>query len=321
MNDKVIVTGGTGLLGSSLERFLRGIEYIDEEFDFVFVSSSDYDLTKPNETERMMNENSPDYVIHLAAVVGGIQDNVERPYDFMSKNLHLNTNIIDSCVEHRVPILCASSTCVYPSVVDSYPMTEDMVEWGTPEKTNASYAYAKRIMAQTLVAANKQHDLQSILFYISNLYGENDHFDDEKRSHLVTALIKKFHDAKESGKKSITLLGTGKPLRQFVYAEDIAHAIYRVLFSHKHGWLKWEAQQYNLATHENLSVKQIASIVKKVVGYTGKVRYNGKLDGVFRKDVSCDKLLDAIGNFEFTPLVDGVTKTYESFLESVTCGN
>lgn len=321
MISKVIVTGGSGLLGSALRKYVSDSGINDDEFNFVYISSSDYDLTKADEAKKMMDENSPDYVIHLAAIVGGIQDNVERPYDFMSKNLHLNTNVIDSCVEHGVPILCASSTCVYPSVVDSYPMTEDMVEWGKPEKTNASYAYAKRVMAQTLTAAKKQHELESILFYISNLYGEADHFEDEKRSHLVTALIKKFHDAKESGKKNITLLGTGKPLRQFVYAEDVAHAMYRVMFSHKHGWFKWQAQQYNLATPENLSVRQIASVVKKVVGYTGKVRYNGKLDGVFRKDVSCDKLLDAIGNFEFTPLVDGVTKTYESFLGRVPCGS
>ncbi len=317
----ILVTGATGLLGKTIQKMenkfccgqCSGCPWKNKPFYYA-PSSSDCDLTVWKDTQDLIDMVQPSHVVHLAGVVGGIQDNVNRPFEFSIDNLLMNSNITDICVENNIPLIVASSTCVYPAEVNKYPLTEDMVDSGPPEKTNSAYAYAKRAMTHSLRAAHKQYDYNFSVLYFSNLYGEFDHFENENKAHLVTALIKKFHKAKEEGKDKVTLLGTGKPLRQFMYAEDAAKIIQKVL---KMGC--WG--EYNVATPENLSVSEIATIVAEIVGYTGDIEYNGELDGVYRKDASSDRLLGVIGEYEFTKLKDGVYKTYESFLEKQTCGS
>jgi GDP-L-fucose synthase len=302
---KVLVTGSTGLLGQTIQK-------LEHNFDFSFCyapPSSECDLTDFFAAKDLIEYHKPTHVVHLASIVGGIQDNVNRPFDFSIDNILMNANIIDICVEENIPLLAASSTCVYPAEVENYPLTEDMVDSGPPENTNSAYAYAKRAMTHSLRAAKKQYDYDFTVLYFSNLYGEFDHFYNENKAHLVTALVKKFHQAKEENKNKVILLGTGKPLRQFMYADDAANIIYNVIKKRCYG-------EYNVATPENLSVAEIAKVVAEIVGYTGIIEYNGKLDGVFRKDASSDRLLNVIGNYEFTKLKDGVDKTYKAFMET-----
>lgn len=299
MNPSILVSGGTGLLGKSLQ---------NKKNNFIYLSSNDVDLTQCDKTKQIFGLYSPTTIIHLAGKVGGIQDNAENPYEFIHKNNLINTNVIDYCVKRKIKIIFASSTCVYPKISTSYPMTEDMVNSGEPEPTNDAYAYAKRFSNQMLKSAYKQYGLKYCTLYFCNLYGEYDDFFNENKSHLVTSLIKKFHEAKINKIDKIQLWGTGNPLRQFMHSDDAANIILKVLNEDITG-------EYNVSIDDNLSVKQIAEITKNVIGFEGKIEFNGNLDGVYRKDVSSKKLLDIIGNYEFIRLKEGIERTYNLFLE------
>jgi GDP-L-fucose synthase len=295
----VLVTGGSGLLGKSLK---------EKEKNFIYISSKDVDLTDKHETKLFLSKYKPETIIHLAAKVGGIKDNFEYPYDFISINNSINTNVIDYCNTTNTKIIFASSTCVYPKTPNSYPLIENMVDSGEPETTNESYAYAKRFAKHMLMAAKKQFNLNYTILYFCNLYGEHDDFLNENKSHLVTSLIHKFHQAKINNKDEVVLWGTGSPMRQFMHADDAAEIIRKVLHNNING-------EYNVAIDDNLTVKQIAETVKQIVGYTGSVYFNNHLDGVYRKDASSKKLLDIIGEYNFIKLEDGVKRTYKLLYE------
>jgi GDP-L-fucose synthase len=300
MTNKILITGGTGLLGKSLNNIKK---------EFIYFSSKDVDLLNKNKTNQTFGIYNPDVIIHLAGKVGGIRDNAENPYDFIYINNLINTNVIDYCVKRKVKIIFASSTCVYPKISTSYPMTEDMSNSGEPEPTNDAYAYAKRFSNQMLKSAHKQYGLEYCTLYFCNLYGEYDDFFNENKSHLVTSLIKKFHEAKINKIDKVQLWGTGNPLRQFMHSDDAANIILKVLNEDITG-------EYNIAIDDNLSVKQIAEIIKNVIGFEGKIEFNGNLDGVYRKDVSSKKILDIIGNYEFIRLKEGIERTYKLFQEN-----
>jgi GDP-L-fucose synthase len=291
----VIVTGGSGLLGKSLKKL---------KDDYLYVSSKDVNLMDVNKTNDYLNHYKPNTIIHMAGRVGGIRENNEKPYQFIHENNVINTNIIDYCVRNNTRIVYISSTCVYPKDSDTYPMTEDMVDYGNPESTNDSYAYAKRFGAYMLRSAKRQYNLDYCILYFCNLYGEYDDFSNENKSHLVTALIKKFHEAKIKNLDEVCLWGSGNPLRQFMYSGDAAKIILEVVERNISG-------EYNFAIPDNLSVLEIAKIVRDVVGYSGKITFNGKLDGVYRKDVCSNKLLDKVGKINFISLREGVEKTYK----------
>lgn len=287
MSDRVVVTGGSGLLG----RTLQGIKP-----NWYYLSSSDADLRNKHEVEEVLSDF--DTVIHLAARVGGIIDNVSSPYPFIMDNLMMGINVVDHCVSNHKYLINISSTCVYPKHAPSYPMTEDMIEHGLPEPTNQYYAYAKRSISHMLRAA-RENGHKSCTLYLSNLYGDFDHFYDLDRSHLVAALVRKFSDAIDLGHSEVELLGDGTPERQFTHAEDAARAIALVETERPN-------DDYNFSTPENLTVDQIAKIVKDSLDFTGTINYTGELNGLKKKEVSSKKFLDTFGDFEFTPLAEGI---------------
>lgn len=299
-----LVTGGSGLLGKSLKRQRPFWRYL---------SSENVDLTKQDEVNEYFTRCAPPWVVHMAGKVGGIKENNRKPYDFIHTNNLINTNVISWCVQTQTPITFISSTCVYPKNPPSYPMMEDMVFSGEPEETNDGYAYAKRFATSMLRCAAKQHHLRTSTLYLCNLYGEDDHFDNEEKSHLVTSLIKRFHIAKEVGQENVELYGTGTPMRQFMYVDDAAKIIAELVDGRVCG-------EYNLAIEANLSVNEIAEIVKNVVGFRGTISYNGLLDGVLRKDVSSTKLRCILPHMKFVSLREGVQKTYQGYLESLYVG-
>ena len=302
----VVVTGGTGLLGKSLYHI---------EDNYTYLSSGDVNLMDSVATKCILSKLKPTIVIHLAGKVGGIRDNIENPYQFILQNNLINTNIIDWCVKSNVRLIFASSTCVYPKTSIQYPMTENMVDLGEPESTNNAYAYAKRFAGQMLRTANKQYGFKYCTLYFCNLYGEYDNFLNETKSHLVTALIQKFHNAKEYNKDRVVLFGTGNPMRQFIYSTDAANIIKIILDKNING-------EYNVAIPENLTIRTIAQIAKEIVGFKGNIEFNSTLDGVYRKDVCSQKLLNTIGKYEFTPLRLGIEKTYNAFLRKTKlCGS
>jgi GDP-L-fucose synthase len=296
---KCLVTGGSGLLGKTLKNLLP---------NYLYLSSKDLDLTDYKETKLFFDSENPDVVIHLAAKVGGIKDNATYPYDFISQNNKINTSVIDWCILNNKKIIFSSSSCVYPTNASEYPLKEHLANTGELERTNDGYGYAKRFAGNLLDSAKKQYSHKSCILYFCNLYGEYDNFLNETKSHLVTALIHKLHKAKINNLENVELMGTGNPLRQFMYANDAANIIKMVVENDIIG-------QYNAAIDKNLSVKEIANIVKNIIGYKGTIQFNGNLDGIYRKDICSKKIINIIGKYDFVPLEVGVEKTYKKYLE------
>ena len=208
---KYIVTGGTGMVGMHLQEIMP---------DLVYLSSADCDLTDKNAVDALFASEKPDGVIHLAARVGGIMENIKNPASFYDENIQINTNTLMAARKNGVKRLIAIlSTCMYPDKAVNYPMSEEDVHKGPPSAANFTYAYAKRCLAVQIDAYRHQHGLNYSYVIPCNLYGEHDNFEDSNKSHFVTALIKKIIDAENAGSTAITLFGTGKPMRQFMYTD------------------------------------------------------------------------------------------------------
>ena len=292
---KVLVTGGSGLVGKHLKDILP---------EAIYISSKDFDLTNIDRVHAMMDFFRPKVVIHLAARVGGILDNIEHPVDYLEENIMMNTNILKKCHEFNVDrVISILSTCIYPDVVETYPMKEEDLFNGPPTPTNFSYGFAKRCMATHIDSYVKQYNKKWSYLIPCNLYGEYDKYE-EHNSHFVSALIRKIYEANNE----IELWGTGKPLRQFMYGGDLARIIKYMIDNDI-------VDNFNVAPKEVYSIDEIANIGKKacekdkiVVNYD-----NTKPDGQFRKDVDSSKLLSVLENFEFTTLEEGIKKTYDTF--------
>lgn len=297
---KILVTGGSGMVGKSLKKLIP---------EAIYLSSADCDLRDEKSTNMVFNTCNPDVVIHLAARVGGIKDNSDFLYDYFVENLKINTNVVNACTQLRVPQLIAmSSTCVYPAVVDSYPIKEEVLHKGYPEQTNYGYAFAKRMMQVQIDAARQQYGFKWTVIYPSNLYGPNDTFDLQK-SHVIPALMLKYHNAKDTD-KGVELYGSGLALRQLTYVDDLTKQIVKFLKTGKHG-------DFNFANPRNYSIAEISQAVQRTVGFFGSTYFNGRLDGIHRKDVSIEKVSAEFELDPFTDLDAGLKSTYEWFLENI----
>ena len=292
----ILVTGGSSTVGKHLKQILP---------QATFLSSADCDLTDYNQTRDYFQSNKPDVVIHLAALVGGIVDNIQRPVDYLQQNLLINTNTIRASYECGTRKLIAlSSTCTYPDQVNSYPMKEEDMFAGPPTPTNFEYAYAKRCMVALIEAYNKQYGMQDCYITPSNLYSE---LDTHKggRAHYVASLLDKIIEQDSLGGSSIKLLGTGSPLRQFTYAGDIALVIKAMIDNNV-----WAS--FNVSNPENYSIHKLARITLDVNGKSDwTIDYSQPhMNGQARKDVSIDKFLQYFPEFVFTKFADGIKKVY-----------
>jgi len=295
MKNKIIITGGSGMVG----RFLK--EIIPEA---TYLSSKDYNLTIERGVTKMYFEHKPDIVVHLAAKVGGIIDNINKPAEYFTDNVLMNTNLVDYAYRNNVgKFIGILSTCIYPDKVEKYPMNENDLHTGPPTSTNFSYGYAKRTLAVQIDAYNKQYGTKYNYLIPCNLYGEYDKYGEN--SHFVAALIKKIIEAKLKNKNHIELFGTGAPLRQFMYAKDLAKIIKLVIDNDCY-------ENFNVSTLENYSINEIAKIALKACDAENlEIKYDSnKPDGQFRKDVSTKKFEELFPKFEFTSLYDGIKKTY-----------
>jgi len=294
---KILVTGGNGLVGKHLQDILPNATYI---------SSKDYNLTESYNVHRLMYSERPNVVIHLAARVGGILDNINYPVDYLEENIMINTNVLRKCHQFGVErVISILSTCIYPDIVDTYPMTEEILFNGPPPPDNFAYAMSKRCMATQIDSYKKQYNKQWSYLIPCNLYGEHDKYE-EHHSHFVSALVKKIHEAKDS----VEIWGTGKPLRQFMYAEDLARVIKYIIENNIKG-------NFNVAPNYVHSIEEITKIGLKACGKDNlEIHYdNTKPDGQYRKTVSCKKMLESVGDFEFTKLEDGVKKVYNEVIK------
>lgn len=291
---KILVTGGSGLVGKHLSEVLPTATY---------VSSQNCDLTNINEVKWLISSYNPDVVIHLAARVGGIKDNLKYPADYFDDNILMNTNIVKVCKEHQVSrFLGILSTCIYPDKVSSYPMKEEDLFTGPPPLSNFSYGHAKRCLAVQIDSYNQQFGTNYNYLIPCNLYGEHDNSENENKMHFITALLYKI---KNSTNNQIKLLGTGRPLRQFMYVKDLVKIIKMVIE-------KDITESFNVAPNFNHSIDTMARIALKVTGNDYDIIYeNPYLDGQFRKDVSSKKLLNIFPEFKFTDLEEGLKEVYD----------
>ena len=301
MEKKILVTGGTGMVGKYLQKILPKATYI---------GSKDCDLTDINRVEKLWGEIKPDIVVHLGAKVGGILENLESPADFYNINTLINTNVLMTSKKYNVKRFTGIlSTCMYPDVVETYPMTEKDIHLGAPSYANFSYGFTKRSLSVGIDAYNKQYKTKYNYLVPCNLYGEYDHFDDPNKCHFITALIRKIIDAEINGDDNITLFGTGSPLRQFMHAGDLARTIKIVIENDI-------TDSFNVATPEENTIEDMANITLNALNKDiGVVFDTSKPDGQIRKTVSCDKMLSLIGDFEFTKLKDGVINVYNEVIK------
>ena len=299
MTSKVLVTGGSGFVGKRLKKYKP---------NWIYISSKQYNLINEKDCDQMLNDIKPDAILHLASKVGGIKENSLKQAEFYYNNTMINTNILECARQHNVErVLSALSTCAFPDVVKKYPFAEEDLLSGPPAITNFSYGYTKRALYIQSASYRKQYGLNFSTFCPSNIYGPQDNFDSES-SHFVPALIRKYSEVKDGD--TLELWGTGKPLRQQLYIDDLIKIIPLLLEKHN------SDVPIIVAPNENLSISEMANILHKNVKKNVKIVYNNRLEGQFRKDGSNKKLLKLLGGFNFTKFEDGVTKTYEWYKQN-----
>ena len=296
---KVLVTGGSGFVGSR-------IKYQRQEW--IYLSSKDCDLTKNRDVLELFESETPDAVLHLANKVGGIKENSTKQAEFYDINTFINTNVLRAANESGVNrVLSCLSTCTFPDTVKEYPMIEEDILSGPPAKTNFTYGYTKRALYVQTNAYRHQHGVNYSTFCPSNIYGPNDNFDLES-SHFVPAMIRKIDEAKDGD--TVEFWGTGAPLRQQLYVDDLVKIIPFLLQNHN------TDIPLIVSPNENLSIKEMVEIFLNKTSKDVKIVFNNQLDGQYRKDGSNKKFKELYGDFEFTKFEDGVLKTYEWYKQN-----
>ena len=298
---KIIITGGSGMVGRSLKQYLPNA---------IYLSSKDYNLTSEYDVNKMFETLKPNVVIHLAAKVGGIMDNITKPGETFDDNVMMNTLLLKYSLKYNVNrFIGILSTCVYPNEVKNYPMVESDLHLGPPTKTNFSYGYAKRSLAVQIDAYNQQYNTKYQYLIPCNLYGEYDKYGDN--SHFIAALIKKIHNAKVNNHNKIILFGDGTPLRQFMHSDDLAYAIKYCLDNDIH-------DNMNISVNENLSITEMTQIALKACDAEYiEIEYDTtKPNGQYRKDVSVDLLKEKIPSFDPIDLYSGIKKTYNYLIKN-----
>ncbi|WP_338552657.1 GDP-L-fucose synthase [Paenibacillus sp. KS-LC4] len=301
---KIYVAGHRGLVGSAIVRALQEQGYQN----LVYRTSAELDLRKKDEVLAFFEQEAFDYVFLAAAKVGGIVANNDYPADFIRDNLLIQTNVIDAAYQTHVgKLLFLGSTCIYPKFAPQ-PLKEEYLLTGELEPTNAPYAIAKIAGIQMCQSYNRQYGTTYISAMPTNLYGPNDNFD-LKTSHVLPALIRKFHEAKESGQPSVEVWGSGNPKREFLHSDDLADAcIY--LMRHYEG-----NDIVNIGVGEDISIKELAELIGSIVGYEGEITFNTTVaDGTPRKLVDVSKL-NGLGWKSSITLEEGLRAVYTAYQE------
>ena len=299
----IIVTGGSGMVGQTLKSIVSSS--IDR---YHFISSKDYDLTNIEQTKLMFETIKPDYIIHLAAYVGGLFRNMEQKIDMFEKNLIINYNIVKYSHEYGVKKLIAClSTCIFPDKV-VYPITEDQLHNGAPHDSNNAYAYAKRMLEFHISLYRNQYNDNFMCIIPTNIYGEYDNFN-LKDAHVIPALIHQCYLAVQNDTDFI-VKGTGAPLRQFIYSKDLANIIIKLLYSDK------QVNHLIISVSDEISIKEIATKIAKQLNYNKPIQFDETYeDGQFKKTVSNTLLLDTFNDITFTELDIGLNVTIEWFIK------
>lgn len=304
-SDKIYVAGHTGMVGSAIVRHLQKLGYNN----LLLRTHRELDLTDQQATKNFFEQERPNYVFIAAAKVGGIQANSSFPADFLYVNLMINANIIHAAHEVGVKkLLALGSSCIYPKFAEQ-PIREEALLDGKPEPTNEGYAIAKISALELVKFFHRQYNDPFISCMPTNIYGENDNFD-LQGSHVIPAMIRKFHTAKVEGADSVTLWGTGSPKREFLYVDDLADACVFLMENYD------EAEHINIGSGEEVSMKQLAKEIASVVGFEGALNYDTeKPDGAPRRLVDSTRIHELGWRHKVT-LREGIERSYRYFLNT-----
>ena len=302
---KIYVAGHRGMVGSAIVRALEKNGYNN----IITRTHKELDLTRQEAVEDFFVKEKPDYVFLAAAKVGGIVANNEAPADFLYDNMILEMNVIHSAFKNNVKkLMFLGSSCIYPRMCPQ-PIKEEYLLTGSLEQTNEAYALSKISGLKYCEYLNRQYHTDYISVMPTNLYGPNDNYH-PTHSHVLPALIRRFHEAKVNNLPYVTCWGTGKPLREFLYVDDLADACVYLMNTYSGD------ETVNLGTGKELTIKELTELVAKVIGYKGEVRWDtSRPDGTPRKLLDVSKL-ESLGWQYKTELEDGIRLSYEDFLNN-----
>jgi len=305
-DSKIFVAGHRGLVGSAIMRQLEKGGFTN----VITRTRAELDLLSQTAVALFFEIEKPEYVFLAAAKVGGILGNKKYPADFIYQNLTIQNNIIESAHQHKVTkLLFLGSSCIYPKLAPQ-PIKEEYLLTGPLEPSNDAYAIAKIAGIKMCQSYHAQHGSNFISVMPTNLYGENDNFDLEN-SHVLPALIRKFHEAKESNSPTVGAWGTGAPMREFIHVDDVASACIHLMETYN------DPEIVNIGTGEDVTIKELAEIVKDVTGYQGEIVWDTtKPDGTPRKLLDVSKL-HKLGFKHTIALKDGITKTYAWYTKNI----
>nr|WP_294930733.1 GDP-L-fucose synthase [uncultured Flavobacterium sp.] len=304
-NTKIYIAGHKGMVGSAIWRTL-----VDKGFtNLIGVSSKELDLRNQQAVRDFIAKEKPEVIIDAAARVGGILANNDYPYQFIMENMQIQNNLIDSALQNNVEkFIFLGSSCIYPKLAPQ-PLKEDYLLTNTLEPTNEWYAIAKITGVKTCQAIRNQFGKDYVSLMPTNLYGTHDNFD-LNTSHVLPAMIRKFHEAKENNDVPVTLWGSGTPMREFLFVDDMAQAVVFALENKLPDYL------YNVGTGEDLTIKHLAETIQKITGHQGEIIWDAtKPDGTPRKLMDVSKMHN-LGWKHQVELQEGIQKTYDWFLEN-----
>lgn len=303
-NKRICITGGKGFLGKHLVK-----KFEQRNYKNIFVADVDtFDLRSLDDVKKVYTDIKPDIVIHLAARVGGIGANREHPGEFFYDNLTMGVFLLDQAYQHKIDKFVALGTiCCYPKFTP-VPFKEDDIWNGYPEETNAPYGLAKKMLLVQSQAYRQQYNFNSIFLMPVNLYGPGDNFDPES-SHVIPALIKKVYDAKENNDDHITVWGTGKATREFLYIEDCAEAI--VLATEKYN----KPDPVNVGAGFEISIKDLIQLIVNLMEFKGDIKWDAtKPDGQPRRMLDISRAKEEFGFRASTPFEKGLKRTIEWYV-------
>lgn len=305
-NSKIYIAGHNGMVGSAIWRILSAKGYSN----LIGASSKELDLRNQEAVKNFIANENPEIIIDAAAKVGGILANNDFPYQFLMENMQIQNNLISAAFELGInKFIFLGSSCIYPKLAPQ-PLKEEYLLTGTLENTNEWYALAKITGVKTCQAIRNQFGKDYVSLMPTNLYGTHDNFD-LNSSHVLPALIRKFHDGKLNNNAPVTLWGSGTPMREFLFVDDMAAAVVFTLENKLPDYL------YNIGTGEDLTIKELALLIQKIIGHKGEIIWdNSKPDGTPRKLLDVSKM-HYLGWKHHVNLEEGIQKTYDWFLENL----
>lgn len=314
-NKKVIlVTGGTGLVGNAIKNVIETDEKSENE-TWIFIGSKDANLCDKESTVKLFEKYKPTHVIHLAAMVGGLFYNMGHNLEFLRNNIHMNDNVLQTAHETGVvKVVSCLSTCIFPDKT-AYPIDETMVHNGPPHPSNYGYSYAKRLIDIANRAYYEQYNRLYTSIIPCNVFGPNDNFH-PNASHVIPGLMRRLYDLIKDGNtedKVFTVLGSGKPLRQFIYSLDLARLITWVLREYD----SVEPIILSVDESQEVTISEVAEAIAKAFDFKGKLEYDrSAADGQYKKTASNAKLRKYLPDFQFTPFNQAIKETVDWYIKN-----